>query len=143
VVNAPDPVVAFAEYVQQKLGVPWPTAKDMNILRSKIKEFFGHYPKLTYFTLCRIVEWARARHRRYDRVWKVIDAFRYAWKDGALPELDPDRAETTVEERITAALTVETNPMWRRCLIGAAGVEARRRIIDEWETKAGGVRGTH
>jgi hypothetical protein len=143
VVSAPDPVVAFAEFVQQKLGVPWPTQKDLAILRKKITEFFEHYPKLTYFTLCRVVEWCRSRHRRYDRVWKVIDAFRYAWTDGVLPELDPDQTDDSVEDRITAALAVETSPTWRRYLLGATGVSARRQIIEEWEAKKGTTSGAH
>jgi len=144
VTSAPDPVVAFAEYVQQKLGVPWPTAKDLAILRKKITEFFAHYPKVTYFTLCRVVEWAKSRHRRYDRVWRVIDAFRYAYSDGVLPELDPDdHADDSVEARITAALADETSPTWRRYLIGASGVSARRQIIEEWEAKRGVASGAH
>jgi hypothetical protein len=143
VVNAPDPVVAFAEYVQQKLGVPWPTQKDFAILRHKITEFFEHYPRLNYFTLCRVVDWARSRHRRYDRVWKVVDAFRYAWTDGAIPELAPDQTDEGVEARITAALAVETSATWRRCLLGATGAKARRQIIEEWEAKKGATSGTH
>lgn len=142
-VSAPDPVVAFAEYVQQKLGVPWPTQKDFTILRHKITEFFEHYPKCTYYTLCRVVEWARSRRRRYDRVWKVIDAFRYAWIDGVLPELDPDQTDDNVEARINAALTVETSTWWRRCLLGATGATARRQIIEEWEAKKGAASGAH
>lgn len=142
-VKAPDPVIAFAEYAQQKLGVPWPTQKDLAILRHKITEFFTHYPKLTYYTLCRVVEWARSRHRRYDRVWKVIDAFRYAWTDGVLPELDPNQTDDTVEARINAALIVETSPTWRRHLLGATGASARRQIIEEWEAKKGAPSGTH
>lgn len=140
--NAPDPVVAFAEFTQQKLGVPWPTQKDMNILRAKINEFFEHYPKLSYYTLCRVVEWCRQRHRRYDRVWKVIGAFRYAYVDGVLPELAPDQMEEPVEQRIAAALAVETGERWRRALIGAEGTEARRQVIAEWEAKRG-PHGTH
>jgi hypothetical protein len=139
VVNAPDPVIAFAEYAQQKLGVPWATKKDLCILRKKTNEFFSHYPKLNFYTLCRVVDWCRSRDRRYDRVWKIVDAFRYAWRDGAIPELMPDQAEDRIEERINVALCTEKTEGWRRALIGAQGVTARRRIIDEWEA----AHGTH
>ena len=143
VLDAPDPVVAFAEYTQQRLGVPWPTQADLRILRRKVREFFAHYPKLTYGTLCRVVEWARSRRRRFDRVWKVVDAFRLAWVDGVIPELAPDATDDSVEERITAALAVETDPWWRRTLIGAQGRDARAQVIGEWQTIRGAACGTH
>lgn len=141
--DAPDPVAAFAEYAQQKLGVPWPTANDMRILRKKVTEFFGHYPRLTITTLCRVVDWAKSRRRRFDRVWKVVEAFRYAYKDGFLPELDPAGRDEDVETRIAAALAVETDPNWRRWLIVADGVTARTKTITDWEHERGSACGVH
>lgn len=143
VVDAPDPVVAFANYVQQKIGVPWPTLQDMKILRGKIKEFFSHYPKATFHTLCRIVDWARARRRRFDRVWKVVEAFRLAWVDGALPELNPSDRDDSVEARIAAALEAETDQVWRQWLIGAEGTKARREVVEDWEDQRKAACGVH
>jgi hypothetical protein len=141
VATAPDPVVAFAEYAQQRLGVPWPTQKDLNILRAKIGEFFRHYNKVTYYTLCRVVDWCRARRRRFGRVWMVIGEFRNAFAAGALPELEPDATDERVEARITVALTSETQPAWRARLIGAEGRTARTRAVQDWERLrgAGGI----
>lgn len=143
VATAQDPVLAFAEYAQQTLGVPWPTIADLKILRLKINEFFEHYPRLNYFTLCRVVTWAKARHRRFKRVWCVVEAFRDAYLDGALPELDPNHSEASVEERITAALQVETSQAWRRILIGAQGTTTRREMLAKWETERGSTCGVH
>lgn len=142
VVDAPDPVNAFAEFAQQRLGVPWPTQRDMAILRKKIGEFFDHYPRLTFHTLCRVVEWARQRRWRFDRVWKVIDAFRRAWTDGAIPELDPaQQRDERLDASIAQALESETDPVWRRWLIGAEGEDARRKVLEDWraERVTGGV----
>lgn len=144
VVAAQDPVQAYAEYVQQALGVPWPTLKDMMILRRKVKEFFSHYPTLNMFTLCRLVPWAKNRRMRFGRVWAVIECFRDAFKDGAIPELGLDgQREQPVETRVARALEVETSQTWRRILIGCEGTKTRRLMIDTWERERGLLRGVH
>jgi hypothetical protein len=130
---AQDKPRAFAEYCQQTIGTPWPTLKDMTILRKKIKEFFEHYPRCDYRSLCRVANWCRARKRRPTRAWLVIESFRDAWRDGYLPELDPaERREENIEEAITFALDEEHRPEWRRRLMAARGVEARREAYQEW-----------
>lgn len=130
---APDKPKAYAEYCQQTIGTPWPTIKDMAVLRRKIKEFFGHYPQCDYASLCRIAQWSRAHKRRPTRVWLVVENFREAWRDGYLPELDPaERQEINVEVGIAEALDIDERPEWRRRLIGARGVEARREAYTEW-----------
>lgn len=135
VATADDPYKAFAEYCQQIIGVPWATQKDLIVLRKRGKEFFGHYPHADWYTLCRVASWCRSRRRRLPRVFMVIDEFRNAWKAGVLPELDPaNRQETNVEEAIAAALEIETRQDWRRRLIGARGIEARREAYREWQT---------
>lgn len=134
VAAAPDPALAFSEYVQQTLGTPWPTMKDQAILRKRCNEFFEHYPRASWFTLCRVVVWCKRsrKYRRPTRVWVVVDAFRDAWSAGALPELDITVSDEELEDRITEALAVEERDSWRRRLIGAVGVEARRRAYEEW-----------
>lgn len=136
VAEAPDPVLAFAEYAQQITGVPWPTIQDYKILRREVNVFFEHYPHLDYYTLCRVAQWCAKRKKRPNRVWRIVGMFRAAWSDGALPELAPaDRSDENVEERIRHALHTETCQDWRRRLLGAAGLEARRRAICEWEAR--------
>lgn len=131
--NAADPAKAFADYCQQTMGVPWPTIGDLKILRKKANEFFEHYPQADWTTLCRVAQWCRSRKRRCSRVWLVVDEFRNAWAKGGLPELDPrDNADERVEEGIERALEAEERPEWRRRLIAARGVDARREAYQEW-----------
>lgn len=128
-----DQAVAFSEYAQQTLGVPWPTIKDQMILRKKAKEFFKHYPHTDWRTLCRVVQWAANRKKRYAHVWAIVDAFRYAYKDGALPELDPqNQTNQPVEDQIYEALQHETDEVWRRRLMLAQGVTQQKEVLREW-----------
>lgn len=133
--NDPDPTRAFAEYCQQTLGVPWPTKKDMIILRKKCKDFFALYPHTDWRTLCRVVVFLRARKRRPSRVWMVVDEFRKAWAAGQIPELNENRGTNEhVEANIAHALETETDPVWRRRLMLAQGPIARREVYREWLT---------
>lgn len=142
VVNAKDKPLAFAQYVQQSLGVPWPTLSDQMILRRRIKEFFKATPDADYYTLCRTAQWARSRRRRPPRIWMVVDMVRDAWAAGALPELDPaTREDRQLEEAIAKALRVEKREGWRRRLIGAQGLDARRAAYRAWQQDRGAGRG--
>jgi hypothetical protein len=88
----PDDVVdaeSFAAYCQQVLGSAYPKARDLVILRTKLKDFFAEKPEATYYTLCRVVQWARMKKKRPSDSWKVPDMWKWAWQDGALSELDP------------------------------------------------------
>jgi len=85
---------SFAMFVQQKLGTPYPTMKEMNILRKYLKEFFTTYPDLNYSVLVKIVDWCKAKKRRPAHSYQVITYLRYAWRDGAIPDLDPDQRKT-------------------------------------------------
>lgn len=132
--DAKDKPKAFAEYTQQVMGVPYPTIKDMTILRKKAKEFFKNCPNATWGTLCRVVQWAKARKRRPSRVWMLVDMFREAWSAGYLPELDrAARVDDNVEAGIERALEQEDRPEWRARLLGARGVTARREALTEWQ----------
>lgn len=133
VVAAPDPVSAFSEYVQQLLGIPWPTRTDIVTLRRKAEEFFSHYPRLNWYTLCRVAQWCRAKGRRFARVWEVIDAFRGAYVAGALPEMRSDHNED-LDTAIATAIAQETDPEWRRRLLVAQGQNARRAVLNDWRT---------
>lgn len=130
---ADDPPKAFADYCQQTIGTPWPTLKDMIVLRRKIKDFFALYPQCNYVSLCRVAQWARSHKKRPTRAWLIMDMFREAWRDGYLPELDPaERRDENIEDNISTALDEETRPEWRSRLLGARGVEARREAYEEW-----------
>lgn len=133
--HAADGPVAFASYAQQELGVAYPTVKDMAILRKKIKEFFALYDTADYHTLCRIVFWAknRKRKKRFNKTWALVEAWRDALAQGALPELERGAVDPGLEAEIQRALEVEQRPEWRRRLLGAAGAEARQKAILDWE----------
>lgn len=131
VAEAADPNLAFANFVQQTLGVPWPTLKDQKILRARTAEFFEHYPQATWFTLCRVVTWLSAHRQRVPRVWMVVDKFRDCWVDGMLPELDPTQGDTELDAAIEAALQEEDDPSWRRRLMMTEGA-SRQAAYDEW-----------
>jgi hypothetical protein len=132
--NAKDPAKAFAEYAQQSLGVPWPSYKDLILLRKKANEFFGHYPDADWRTLCRVVSWAANRKRRYARVWALVDDFRKAYRDGALPELDPGvvRHSQSVQEMVDQALSAETDDVWRTRLLLANGRMQQEEVLASW-----------
>ncbi len=131
---AKDPAKAFCSYVQQSVGVPHPTIKDVVLVRKKAKEFFANYPNTDWRTLCRIAAWCKARKIRLSRPWKIIDRFREAYVGGFLPELDnANRVDEDIETQIQTALQVESNEAWRRRLIMAQGVELRRMAISEWK----------
>lgn len=122
---------AYALYLQRELGIPWPTQRDMVLLKRKIKEIFDQYPHATYFSLCRIADWCKVKKRRFERVWMVPAEFRKAWAAGYLPELDSN-PDQHLEQRIQQALEVETRSGWRQRLMCAAGT-ARREALEEWE----------
>lgn len=122
----------FAEYCQQTLGTPWPTNQDRIILRKKVKEFFAHYPHADWYTLCRVVMFARSRKRRYERVWAVIGEFRKAYTAGVLPELDPaNRVDEKYEMLVSRALETEDDPYWRKRLLLAQGPQ-KEEVYVEW-----------
>lgn len=132
---AEDQAAAFAEYVQQTMGVPWPTIRDMSILRKKIKDFFALYPTADYRTLCRVVGFMRSRRRRVPRTWMVVDEFRKAWAAGQLPELDPGYCSNpSLDAAIAEALTVEQDPAWRRRLLLAQDPASRQEVYASWQS---------
>lgn len=123
----------LARYICQTTGTPWASIKDLCVMKKKCKEFFQHYPHLDYSTLCHVADWAQRRKKRYSHVWKVVDAFRYAYEDGALPEVDNKiQCDAEVEEGIERALEVETDGVWRTQLIATQSVRARKEVLEDW-----------
>lgn len=130
--QAEDPALAFAEYVQQTTGCPWPTVRDKAILRRKCKDFFTQYPHASWLTLCRVVDWVKGQRKRHARVWLYVDRYRDCWAAGMLPELDEGYINTDLEVAIQAALETETREGWRARLIGTTGPESRKKVYEEW-----------
>lgn len=126
----------FAKYIQQTLGCPWPRAKDMVVLRKKIKDFFERYPHCDYDTLCKVVNWCKGRKRRFAHVYSVVDQFRYAYQAGYLPEVDESvRLDSQVEEGIREALSMETDDTWRTRLMCSEGSTLRKEVLVNWIEK--------
>jgi len=124
---------SLARYIQQTVGVPWPTLKDMTVLRRSVNEFFQHYPDLDYLTLCRVADWCRSKKRRFARVWQVVPQFRWAYADGALPEVDQVRhTDVDVEDAIREAVAVETDDVWLDRLVCSQGRSLRREVLERW-----------
>lgn len=125
---------SFANFAQQKLGIPYPTQKSIAVLNKALKEFFAQYPQADYSTMCRLVEWAISKKKRFAHTYSLVYAFRYAYKDGYLPELDPNRERTNddLEALIEEALVVEKDPEWRRRFMVAHGVKARGEVYEAW-----------
>lgn len=128
-----DPAMAFACYCQQIMGTPWPTIKDQVVLRKAAAEFFEYYPHATWHTLCKVALWCKQKKKRCPRVHLVVNAFRDAWADGALPELDANRTDTSLEDKIKALLeSGELDEGWRARFARTTGTEARRAAYEDW-----------
>lgn len=125
----------LCDYICQTTGTPWATLKDQFTMRKKCNQFFTQYPHLDYSTLCHVADWCQRRRRRYSHVWKVVDAFRYAYEDGALPEVDRRvLPNLDIESQIVEALNVETDKVWRMRLIGTDGQRFRKEVLEDWLT---------
>lgn len=130
----PEAVTDFAtaeQFIMQQVGIGHVTAKDSGIFRKKVNEMFDHYPGAEWQTLVRTAQWAKARRRRYAHLYQLVEAVRYAYEDGYLPELDPNNQED-LDEQIREAIRQEVDPEWRRRLLIAQGTQAKSAILDQW-----------
>lgn len=125
---------ALANYMQQKLGVPYPTVQDMVILRAKVKKLFAEYPHADWKTICKIVDYCKSVRYRPNRAWAVLDKHREAWAAGFVPELDFNFQPPTpdLDERMADALAAEKRPGWRRRLLMAQGPEQKKAVLEAW-----------
>jgi hypothetical protein len=131
VVAAPDPLIGFANYIEQVLGVGFPTKKDLLILRARVNELFERYPQATFHTMCNVVRFNKSEKRKFARVYTVVDSFREAMMEGWLPELS--RAPQTLEQRITRILEIETDPRWRARILCCLDDGSRLHVLEQWE----------
>lgn len=132
VAEADDPFEIYAHYVRQNVGTPGASKKDLAVLRKKVKQLFEQEPRLDWYSMCRVAQWARAKKRRPPHVHLMADYVKYAWADKYLPELDPDHEDDSLEQKIERALNVEEDAWWRRRLIMTKGVQARTDVYREW-----------
>lgn len=132
VAEAPDPTAAFAQYCAEQIGFPFITVKDLMLLRRGVNTLFEECPQANYYTLCRIVAWAKSKHRRRPRVWQILDFFRYAWADGMLPELNEPVHDPALDAHINDAVRIEHDPVWRRRLRDTRGVGLRATAYAAW-----------
>lgn len=126
----------LATYIEQQTGTPWATNQDRLILKKKCNEFFQRYPYLDYEALCHLTDWCHRRRRRFSNVWKVLDQFRYAYEDGALPEVNTRRrVDPQLEQDIEEALSLETDSEWRAMISGTPNLKVRKEVLENWRIK--------
>lgn len=125
---------SYTRYVCQTVGSPW-SYKDVVIMKKKVRVFFEAYPHCTYSTLVHVAHWARAKKKRPAHAYYLVDMARYAWQDGALPEMDPANVRSDVDDLIHQALEQETDPAWRRRLMTAEGA-GKRMVYENWTKKS-------
>lgn len=133
VVAAPDSLVAFANYIEQLLGVGFPTKKDLIILRRRVNELLGYYPEADYHTMCRLVKWLKAKKQKFARVYCVVDHFREAMAAGALPELTG--RSTNLRDHIYDLLATETDARWRKRFLACPDDVSRRLVLDQYQSR--------
>lgn len=120
------------QFVMQQVGIGYVTQKDTAVFRKKVKELFENYPGADWQTIVRTAEWAKARRRRYAHLFQLVEAVRYAYEDGYLPELDRNNTEN-IDEQIRDVLRTEDDPAWRRRLMVAQGMQAKMAVLEMWQ----------
>lgn len=129
---------SLANYVQQTVGCPYPTGKEVAAFNRRLKETLKNNPQLTYPSLCRVAQWARAKKVRLRSAASLFTCIGSAYKDGYLPELDPaNQIDHDLETRILEALEVEKDPVWRSQLFGTEGHRARAELLARWQQHRG------
>lgn len=120
------------QFVMQQVGIGHVTTNDRAIFKRKIRELFENYPDADWRTLVRTAEWAKARRRRFARLFQLVEAVRYAYEDGYLPELDPS-GTGDIDAQIREVLQEEDDPAWRRRLLVAQGMQAKLAVLEMWQ----------
>ena len=136
VADAPDPIVALGNYMQQLLGIAFPTIQDISGIRGIANEIAQHYPGATTNTLCRVVQYAKAKRRRPTKGSQVMGMWREAMAAGYLNELDPSNDQALMDT-IYRILETEDDQRWRSRLLCCLDNDARRLAISDWRTFRG------
>lgn len=123
----------LARYISQRTGVPYPNNSEMMILRKKVKDFFVQHPHLNYSTLCRVADWSVRKRRRFGNAWRVVEAWKWAYEQGAIPEVDEQRhADPKTDRAICEVLAIEKDPAWRLRFQGTQDRRIRRELLKKW-----------
>jgi hypothetical protein len=133
VAAAPDPIVGLANYMQQNLGIAYPTMADLAAIRHHANDIAAYYPAATTYTLCRVVQYVRSKKRRPTRGAQAMGMWREAMAAGYLNELDPNNDQALIDQ-IYVILETETDERWRRRLLCCADNDSRRLAISDWRT---------
>lgn len=133
VAAAPDPIVALGNYMQQLLGIAFPTMSDLAAIRKHTNEIADYYPSATVATLCRVVQYAKSKKRRPTRGAQVMGMWREAMAAGYLNELDPNNDQALIDQ-IYTILETETDERWRMRLLCCLDNDSRRLAISDWRT---------
>lgn len=127
----------LAQYIQQVTGTPMPRGKELAAFRRYIKDFLNTYPHLSYQTLCRVVDWVRAKHRRCATPMQVINQYKWAWQAGAIPEFY-DAHANGVSVELSEALRSERDHEWCVRLTDARDLmttDNARKVLEEWNSQ--------
>lgn len=138
VAEAPDPIVALSGYMQQVLGIAYPTMSDLAGIRKIANEIVEHYPGATTNTLCRVVQYVKSKKRRPTRGTQVLGMWREAMAAGYLNELDAGNSQGLLDI-IYRILETETNERWRTRLLCCLDNDSRRLAISDWRTFRGPI----
>lgn len=134
-------VKTFASFANQTIGTSFPrNQREWGQAGKHCSTFFAENPHADWMTLVNTVAWAKAKRRRLATVTALVNSVRWAFADGALPELDPTKRRVVdeyTEEAIWKALDTETDPCWRNMLICANGIENRRLVLHAWRDRQG------
>lgn len=130
---APDPIVALGNYMQQTLGIAFPTMSDLAGIRKIANEIAKTYPQASTNTLCRVVQFAKAKKRRPMKGSQVMGMWREAMSAGYLNELDPSNDQALIDS-IYKILETETDERWRSRLMCCLDNDSRRLAIADWRT---------
>lgn len=109
-------------------GVPAPTKADFPVLNKKASVLFESSPGTDWQTLVKVIKWCHQNKRRYGRIWRYVDQYRYAWAAGAVDLPGNDSLSVQINE----ACAVEEDVIWRTRLRRAAG-HHRAEVLDEWK----------
>jgi hypothetical protein len=120
----------LADYCRQVAGVPYPTKQMKGKALKEAKRLMEEYPTLTWPGLANLAHWAKDNKCRFSSFVPLLASFRYAYRDGYMPELEVTE-DGRIEELLEAALAVETDQEWRRRLITARG-NGRKIVYAAW-----------
>lgn len=121
----------FAEFAAQEAGIPYPAKTHLYAAEKLVKELFAQYPALTWQSLCGLVDWAVAKERRYPHILQLLNAYRYAYADGFIKDVDVN-SNSSLDARIKEILETETDPAWVDRLSKSKG-PGRKVVIAAWE----------